>query len=369
MSTVVRVGVIGTGIGVAHIEALRQVPGVAIAAVCSAQQSRADQVAARFAIPLATTDHRALLDAPIDAVVIATPPALHLPMGLDAIAAGKHLFCEKPVAVTLEEARTLRDAAARAGVVHMLNHQQRFMASYARAKELVETGYIGDLAMADARMVFNPVDYLRSPDWSTSKAGWFTDAAQGGGVLTGSAGPHLVDLLLWYGGPIVAVAARTAVTRPAIPLANGTEARGISAEDAFVLLCRFAGGATGTIRGIPIAYHAGGFGLDLHGTMGSLVVEHGHLRGATAADRALSDHPLPVDAPQDRVVIARAFVEAVRSGGPSPRPNLDDGVAVQAVIAAGVEAAASGRWVAVESASSQTVDVAGRGPGAGGSGA
>ena len=347
MSTDVRVGVIGTGIGVAHIEALRQVPGVAVAAVCSAQQSRADEVAARFAIPLATTDHRALLDAPIDAVVIATPPALHVPMGLDAIAAGKHLFCEKPVAVTLDEARGLRDAARGAGVVHMLNHQQRFMASYAHAKELADGGYLGDLAMADARMVFNPVDYLHAPGWSTSKAGWFTDAAQGGGVLSGSAGPHLVDLLLWYGGPIAAVAARTTVTRPAIPLADGTEARGISSEDAFVILCRFAGGATGTIRGIPVAYHGGGFGLDLHGTAGSLVVEHGRLQGAGAADHALVDHPLPADAPQDRVVIARTFVEAIRAGAPSPAPNLDDGVAVQAVIAAGVEAAASGRWVDV----------------------
>jgi len=136
MTGEVRVGVIGTGIGVAHIEALRRVPGAAIVAVCSARAARAAEVAARFAIPRATDDYRELLAADIDAVVIATPPPLHAPMGLAAIAAGKHVLCEKPLAATLGEAHALRDAARAAGVVHMLYHQQRFASANARAKEL-----------------------------------------------------------------------------------------------------------------------------------------------------------------------------------------------------------------------------------------
>ena len=347
MADVVRVGVIGTGIGVAHVQALQEVPGAAVAAICSAQGARAEEVAGRFGVPRATDDYRDLLGPGIDAVVIATPPALHARMGLDAIAAGKHVLCEKPLAASLAEARALRDAVHRAGVIHVVNFQLRFAAPYARAAELARGGYLGRLAVADARISINPVDYLRGPDWSPSKAAWFTDAAQAGGLLVGSAGPHLVDLLAWLGGRVEAVAARTAVTRPVVGPGDGGAAREVSAADAFLGLLRYAGGGLATIRGVPVAYHGGGFALELNGTEGTLVVEGGALRGATAADEAPADIPLPSGAPRDRVAIAARFVEAIRAGGPAPAPNFEEGVAAQAVLDALAEAARTGRWVAV----------------------
>src|SRR3954465_8185357 len=99
----VRVGIIGTGIGAEHIRAFRQAPGAVIVAVCSAQRERAETIAAQFDVPYATSDYRDLLGADVDAVVITTPPALHRQMALDAIAAGKHIFCEKPLAANLAE--------------------------------------------------------------------------------------------------------------------------------------------------------------------------------------------------------------------------------------------------------------------------
>src|SRR3954469_11537981 len=101
MVPTVRVGVIGTGVGALHIEALQEVPGAVVTAVCSARAARADEIASRYGVPLATTDYREVLAADVDAVIVATPPALPLPMGLDTLAAGKHLFCEKPLALSL----------------------------------------------------------------------------------------------------------------------------------------------------------------------------------------------------------------------------------------------------------------------------
>src|SRR5918997_1057273 len=211
MTQPIRVGVVGTGIGVTHIEVLRDVPGVEVVAVCSAQVERACAVAERFGIPRATADCSDLLGPDVDALVLATPPALHAPLGLDALAAGKHLFCEKPLAANLHEARALRDAAHAAGVVHMVNFQMRFAAAFARAHELAHDGYLGRLTLADARISINPVDYLRAPFASSRKIAWSPAGGQPGGLLGSSAGPHRADLLLWYGGPVEAVAAHTAV--------------------------------------------------------------------------------------------------------------------------------------------------------------
>src|SRR6476469_7363717 len=137
----VHIGVIGTGIGTEHIKAFQQVPGATIAAVCSAQRERAEATARQFDVPLATTDYRDLLGPDVDAVAITTPPALHRRMTLDAIAAGKHVCCEKPLAATLAEAVEMRDAAEAAGVVHMINHNMRYGASYATMRERIAAGY------------------------------------------------------------------------------------------------------------------------------------------------------------------------------------------------------------------------------------
>jgi predicted dehydrogenase len=272
-------------------------------------------------------------------------------MALAAIAAGLHVFCEKPLAATLAEARAIRDAACAAGVVHVLGHQARFAAPFARARELVAAGYLGRLVAADCQLFLNPDDYLRQPVASDSKAGWYTDAGQGGGLLAAAAGPHQVDLLRWCGGPIAAVAARVDVSRPAVELADGTTQRDITAEDAFLVLARFAAGGMATMRGLPIAFHAFGMALDLHGTAGSLAASFDGLRGATGADRSLADLPLPADAPPDRVTLLTRFIAAVRAADPALAavlPTFDDGVATQAVLAACAEAARTGAWVTVD---------------------
>jgi predicted dehydrogenase len=340
----VRVGIIGTGIGTEHIKAFQQAPGAIVTAVCSAQRERAEATAQQFGIVRATTDYRDLLRADVDAVVITTPPALHRPMALDAIAAGKHVFCEKPLAATLAEAVEMRDAAEAAGIVHMINHQTRFGATYTEVQRLIDAGYLGTPTLADARITMNPADYLRGPMWSTSKAQWFVDGAQGGGILAGSAGPHLFDLLRWYWGEVAAVTCTAAVTVPTITLADGSEVTGITAPDGFVALLRFANGALATVRGVPVAYHRGGFSFEFNGTAGTLLVTHTDLRGATNADPAPQELPVP-GAPHDRVGIAMRFVRAIQEGERAPTPNFDDGVAVQAILDALNEAIMTQSWV------------------------
>jgi len=340
----VRIGIIGTGIGAEHVRAFQQAPGAVVTAVCSAQGERAEATARQFGIPRATTAYRDLLGMDVDAVVITTPPALHRPMALDAIAAGKHVFCEKPLAATLAEAVEMRDAAEAAGIVHMINHQTRFGATYTEARRLIDAGYLGTPTLADARISMNPADYLRGPMWSTSKVQWFVDGTQGGGILAGSAGPHLFDMLRWCWGEVAAVACLAGVTVPTVTMPDGSEIVGITAPDTFLALLRFANGAFATVRGVPIAYHRGGFSVEFNGTAGALFATNTDLKGATMNDTAPQALPLP-DAPWDRAGIVTRFIRAIQEGEHAPAPNFHDGVAVQAILDALTEAIATQAWL------------------------
>ncbi len=354
MADTVRVAVIGTGIGVEHVRAMQQVPGASVVGVGSARQERAQRVARENDVPRASADYHDFLDDDVDALVITTPQALHLPITRDALAAGKHVLCEKPLGITMAEAREMVRLADATNCVHMVNHHQRFGAAFLGMKQQVDAGYLGTPTLSDGRFTHNPADYLRAGLWSDSKATWFTDDTQGGGILAGSAGPHLIDMLCWMLGDVEAVCGVTAVTVPEITLADGSVARDITAPDGFLHVLRFASGALATIRGIPAAYSGhGGLALELNGTTGALRVGgamddvNRGLRGATKGTDHIEELPVP-DAPWDRVGIATAFIEAIRSGGPSPAPNFHDGLRVQAIITALQEAAARRAWVAVE---------------------
>lgn len=342
----VRVGIIGTGIGAEHIRAFQQVPGVAITAVCSAQRERADAMARQFDIPHATTDYHDLFHADVDAVVITTPPALHRQMALDAIAAGKHILCEKPLATTLTEAVEMRDAAEAAGIVHMINHQMRFGATYAEMRRRIVAGDLGTPTLADARVDMNPAEYLRAPAWSTSKVGWFVDGVRGGGILAGSAGPHLFDMLRWFWGEVEAVTCTAATTVPTVTLADGSVISGIRAPDGFIALIRFVNGAMATVRGVPIAYRRGGFRIECHGTAGALCATNETLSGAAVGDALPEQLPVP-ERPWDRARIARHFIQAIREGDVTAAPNFQDGVAVQAILDALDAAMATHAWVSL----------------------
>jgi len=342
----IRIGIIGTGFGAQHIEFFRQIDGVDVTAIASAQAVRAEAMAERHGIPFATSDYQELFDQ-VDAVVIVSPPQMHAQMALDAIALGKHVFCEKPLAATLAQARLMRDAAVKSpDIACMVNFQQRFTAHFGEAARLVANGSVGRLVMADMRVTMNPVDYLAADIWSDSKSAWFSQASQGGGLLASSVGPHLIDLLAWIAGPVVEVSCRTTTLLRDITLPDGTLVPNIDAEDGFVLLARCANNALLTIRGVPVVYGGGEWSLELHGDAGSLIVAGTELRVARPGDAAPAAiaQPAPIN---PRTAIAQRFIDAIRSGVPSPTPTFDDGLTCQAILEAALGSARDGGWVAV----------------------
>lgn len=191
-----KIGFIGCG-GIAnqkHLPGMAQQSGVDLVAFCDLIPERAEEAAAKYGAPGAKvyTDYRELLEDPsIDAVHVLTPNVSHSEITVAALDAGKHVLCEKPMAINSEEAQRMLDARNRSGKLLTIGYQYRHFHDHAVAKKVVDEGWLGDVYYAEAT-------YIRRrgvPTW-----GVFTDKSkQGGGALI-DIGTHALDLTLWLMG-------------------------------------------------------------------------------------------------------------------------------------------------------------------------
>ncbi|AHE54624.1 Gfo/Idh/MocA family protein [Sphingomonas sanxanigenens] len=226
--------VVGTGFGLfTHVRALREA-GFAVRAIVGRNRERTAHRAAPLGIPLATDSlAEALADPATVLVTVATPPHAHFPVVMAAIGAGRHIVCEKPFARDLAEARTMRDAAERAGIVHMLGAEFRFDGAQALLRRVVQDGLIGEPRQF-LRIYHQPG--LQDPNETLSD--WWEDAGQGGGFL-GAFGTHMIDQILSTLGPIMRVNCVLQTLAPGRP--------NMTADDSYVLQFECAGGAKGTL--------------------------------------------------------------------------------------------------------------------------
>ena len=147
-----KIAIIGTGgMANAHARRFKEIKGVAITACCDIVPERAKAFAEKWGIPRQYTDYEELLDSEeLDAVSIVTVDAAHAPITLAAVAKGRAVLCEKPMAVTLRDARKMRDAALAKGVVNMINFSYRNSCGLQAASRLVADGGIGRVIHVEA---------------------------------------------------------------------------------------------------------------------------------------------------------------------------------------------------------------------------
>ncbi|WP_226654878.1 Gfo/Idh/MocA family protein [Pseudalkalibacillus hwajinpoensis] len=200
-----KVAVIGCG-SIArrrHLPEYRDEENVEIVAVCDVVKERADEMASLYG-GVAYTDYLGLLeDQEIDAVSVCLPNALHAPVSIAALNAGKHVLCEKPMATSREEAEAMNRAAEVNGKKLMIAHNQRFVASHVKAKELIESGEVGKIY--SFRTTFG---HPGPEQWSIDGAGsWFFDKERAFIGAMGDLGVHKSDLMRYLLGEIVEVGA------------------------------------------------------------------------------------------------------------------------------------------------------------------
>jgi len=191
----VRYGLIGCGgIGEVRAAALKRSDSQ-LTAVSDLDADKAAAVAARHGAAV-DRDWRALLARDLDAVIISTPPSLHAEMCIEAVRAGKHVLCEKPLARSPEECREIVRAAADAGRVLAVGFNYRFYPSFARAREVLEAGTIGELSHIRAYTGYSATSHGQA---------WVKNADVVGGGALHDNGIHLIDLTRHFLGEVADV--------------------------------------------------------------------------------------------------------------------------------------------------------------------
>ena len=353
-SSPIRVGVIGLGFGAdVHIPALRHLPETDVVAVCSKRPEHAHLVAAQHLVPHVTIDYRNLINHPdVDAIVVATPPALHHSIAIAAIEAGKPILLESPMARSHAEARDLVRMAERAGIVAMVKHEYRHILVRQRAKELIDEGFIGTPYSASMIVYKSALN-----DAGGRRYGWLMDKSKAGGML-GYAGSHHIDAMRWWLGDVKAVTGGTATLVKQRRLVGSEASTTADADDNFALIMQFMNGAMATIHYSATAAFNWGEQVTLTGSEGTLIIQNDdRLFGARLNDSNLIELPIPsrlfddlpqfdhlLTAPTARVI--REWVRAIRSRKVTSL-TLEDGAKVLEVMDGVTRAGAASRWVNV----------------------
>ncbi|HWV13530.1 MAG TPA: Gfo/Idh/MocA family oxidoreductase [Sphingobium sp.] len=362
--------VVGTGFGLfTHVRALRDA-GFEVRAIVGRNRERTAERAAPLGIPLASDNLEQVLadDPAIRLVTVATPPHAHYRPVMQAVAAGRHIMCEKPFARDLAQAREMLDAANKAGVVHALGAEFRFDSAQALLRRVVQQGLIGDPLMF-SRIYQQPGTGEEEP-----LADWWTDAGQGGGFL-GAFGTHMIDQVRSTVGEIVAVNAilrKLTTTRPAM-----------TSDDYYNVQFRTANGCMGVIEAAMSFPGPFVMATKVAGTKGAAWIQSGSAFGdpeevwvkdANGArqvpmpDELVNPAPEPfgvkelIQTEMDRwhtqgfdvAPYAKLFrqmkakIEGRAPPLPDPAGDFHDAAAGQAVLDAARLSAAEGRWVEVE---------------------
>lgn len=332
-----RVGIIGAGnIAQNHARGY-QAAGCEIVALADPSQAALDRRSVEWRVPHVFTDYRELLAMPeVDAVSVSTPNAVHGPATIAAAAAGKHVLCEKPVSLSLDEGAAMIEACRAAGVVLQVNHHLRANAAVMRVRAMLDSGALGRITFIRLRQAH---DWGGAPEVPPT---FRTAALAGGGTLLDN-GCHLFDLANHFGGPVADVYARAATLK--------FEAE---VEDTAMASLRFASGALGEVE---TQWTATGWEMSfaVYGTNGALeytdrngrpVLRWFH-RDSGATGWAEPDiQAWEGGTGQDHTRAVAAFVRAVTGAGPVICTGQDGVEAVRVALAA-YQSVGAGRSVAV----------------------
>ena len=341
-----RVGIVGAGAWArqAHVPGFQRCPGVDVVAICDPDLGRAETVAAEAGIPQVFPSIAAMTAAvDLDLISIVTPDDSHLTDVREALGAGAHTLCEKPLATTLPAARELAALADAAGVHTRVGFVMRFAPALTQLRDLVMSGEIGDVQHLQA---FQQNGQFLDP---TTPFHWKMDRERTGGGAIVEYGIHTIDLAMWIMGAATSVCASSRTWVNERPLRDAPGTVRVESDDSTAWLMEFASGASGICHASwSTAGRAPGLEIRVFGSRGAARCQlsddlpgaqglwvagpDGHFRHVSVEQpTAGSSEPVApwwVDFPSRLI---RDFVSEIQ-GAPASGPTFADGVAAQEIL-------------------------------------
>jgi predicted dehydrogenase len=343
-------------------------------AICGRDVAATQAAADRLGWESIETDYHALVARDdIQLVDVSTPGYTHHDVVLAALDAGKHVLCEKPLANTLVEAREMLLAARKAGTINMVNFNYRRVPAVAFAKQLIESGRIGEIRHWRAV-------YLQ--DWLVNESvplAWRLKKEFAGSGALGDIGAHILDLSQYLVGPVEKVVGTldTFVKERPIEVTTsggsglsweaGQEMGAVTVDDASTFLARFENGAIGTFEATRMAPGRRNFNsFEISGSLGSIAFnlerlnelqvyfreDEAGLQGFRTINVTEGVHPYTgawwpaghiIGWEHTHTHVVRDLLEGIRTGV-NPNPSFEDGYRNQAVLEAIIRSAESGTW-------------------------
>ncbi len=382
----INVGLIGYKfMGKAHSQAFRDVPfyfpdvklSPVMKVICGRDEKGVREAQGQFGWQEYELDYRKLIERPdIGLIDIATGNNVHAEMAVAAAQAGKHIYCEKPLAMNVEEARSMVDAVKKAGVINMVNFNYRAVPAIKFARQLIDEGAIGRVFHWRG---FYLQDWIIDPGFPLV---WRLEGDKAGSGSHGDLAAHLIDLAHYLVGDIDEVSGlqetfvkqrpKLAATTGGLTAAASTEMGEVTVDDASLFLAKFKNGAVGTFEATRFAAgHRNGNIFEINGEKGSIRFNVERMN-----EIEFYDHTDPGDRQGFRVIAttegahpwmgawwppahiigwAQTFthqVYALLNGIASntcPHPNFEDGLKCQMVLEAVTRSARTREWVKVDS--------------------
>ncbi len=276
MKEKIRVGIIGTGFArTVQIPAFQKCQGAEVVSVSSTHIENAERAAHEFNIAHYTGDWRETVEnEAVDLICIAAPPAFHREMTLFALERGRHVLCEKPMAMNAAEAREMLEKSKEKNLLALVDHELRFLNGGQTARRMIQSGEIGQIRHAK----YN----FRAPHRGSSISpwNWWSDVDAGGGAL-GAIGSHVLDSLRWFtNAEISSVFCQLQTHIKKRPDAKSGAMRLVTTDDETNLILRFADSqwttdATANVSVSMVEYPIYQNRVEFFGSDGAIRVEFG----------------------------------------------------------------------------------------------
>lgn len=270
------VGMVGYGfMGRVHTYSYQSLPfiydpapaRIKLVGVCTAGVESGQKAVDQAGYEFSTRDYHDLIECDdIHLINVCAPNYAHKDVVIDALKAGKHVYCDKPLAMSLQEAEEIWEVAKASRSIHQMTFQYRFIPAMQRARQLIESGFLG-------RVYQFRVAFLHSGNIDPNRPmSWRTDKSRGGGGSSFDLGSHVIDLTRFLLGEFESVQANAEIFINERPIVSGsTECAPVEVDDVFWMHARLKNGAVGTIEASKLSTGANDeIRFEVHGEKGAI---------------------------------------------------------------------------------------------------